>query len=70
MESDLQLSFRTGEIVILTGIVGSGVKDIAEAMFGARFGWDVSININGYVSINLTHTIALKASCLSKHASS
>jgi ribose transport system ATP-binding protein len=30
----LSLSFASGEITLLTGLVGSGVKDLAEALFG------------------------------------
>lgn len=43
----LRLSFRPGNIVLLTGIVGSGAKDIAEAMYGLGEHWKVVYARNG-----------------------
>lgn len=43
----LSLSFNPGEIVVFTGLVGSGTKEIAEAMFGMRSGWKVYYGNNG-----------------------
>ncbi len=41
VRTSVTLKVKPGELTVLTGIVGSGAKDIAEALYGYRPGWRV-----------------------------
>lgn len=43
----LEFTFRNGEITVLSGMVGSGAKDAAEAMFGMQKKWNVEYSTEG-----------------------
>jgi ABC-type sugar transport system ATPase subunit len=44
VQKPVSLTVNAGELVVLTGIVGSGAKDIAEAMYGMRTDWQVVLS--------------------------
>jgi ABC-type sugar transport system ATPase subunit len=54
VDETLEFSFHKNEIVLLTGIIGSGVQDVARAMYGADSGWEVqySAGENNYRIMN------------------
>lgn len=40
----VQIQLYTGEIVLLTGLVGSGIADVSSAAFGSRAGWHTKLS--------------------------
>ena len=40
----VQIQLRAGEIVLLTGLVGSGITDVVSAAFGSRAGWGAKLS--------------------------
>ena len=53
VEHSVSIEIFHGEIALLTGLVGSGMVEVSEAMFGARPGWQATIeDDNGQQSID------------------
>jgi ribose transport system ATP-binding protein len=47
IEDSVHLQVAAGEVVVLTGLVSSGIQDVAEAAFGARRDWSATLCIGG-----------------------
>lgn len=47
IEGNVHLQVAAGEVVVLTGLVSSGIQEVAEAAFGARRDWSATLSIGG-----------------------
>ena len=47
IEESVHLKVAAGEVVVLTGLVSSGIQEVAEAAFGARRNWSATLSIGG-----------------------
>ena len=59
--ADFSVSVRAGEIVGVTGLIGSGREDVAEALVGFRPGTTGSVRINGRELLPRTPRAAIDA---------
>jgi len=50
-KGSLEIDLQEGEITVLSGLVGSGVKEIGEAMFGMRQDWTTQYRSAGVLRI-------------------